>query len=256
MTQPASKDPAGFQAFRHSPLERERVEGLMGMIPERGARALDVGARDGFLSVQLTSRFTEVTALDLSRPDISHPGVTCVESDASAMPFEDGRFDLVLCSEVLEHIPSPVLERACAEIVRVARKWVLIGVPFQQDIRLGRTTCRACGARNPPYGHVNVMGRERLLALFPALRPEKIAYVGNSQRKTNALSAALLDFAGNPYGTYDQEEGCLSCGTRLDKPPERSLAGKVATRLAYTLYHCQEKVTRPYANWIHILFRK
>ena len=66
-------------------------------------------------------------------------------ANAADLPFPDAAFDMVTCAEVIEHIPSPALERACREMARVARRYVLVGVPYRQDLRHGRTTCAACG---------------------------------------------------------------------------------------------------------------
>jgi hypothetical protein len=68
--------------------------------------------------------------------------------------FADDFFDFVLCAEVLEHIPTASLSRACSELGRVSKHYVLIGVPYRQDIRVGRTTCWSCRKKNPPWGHI------------------------------------------------------------------------------------------------------
>jgi SAM-dependent methyltransferase len=48
--------------------------------------------------------------------------VTVVQGDATAVPFEDGRFSAVLCFTMLHHIPQRTLQdRAFAEISRVLR---------------------------------------------------------------------------------------------------------------------------------------
>ena len=59
----------------------------------------------------------------------------------------------MIAAEVLEHIPSDV-EDAAREIARVARKRVIVGVPYGEDNRIGRITLRAlhCGTINPPWG--------------------------------------------------------------------------------------------------------
>lgn len=51
-----------------------------------------------------------------------------------ALPFADAQFDLVLCTEVLEHLPDPIL--ALRELRRVTRAYVLLSVPHEPWFRL------------------------------------------------------------------------------------------------------------------------
>ena len=44
----------------------------------------------------------------------------CVQGDITALEFPTDFFDIVVCTEVLEHIPSDKLARACPELSRVA----------------------------------------------------------------------------------------------------------------------------------------
>jgi hypothetical protein len=243
-------------AYRNSEREKERIRSLFQLIPTTGDSALDIGARDGFLSLLLAERYASVTALDLDLPRIDHPRVSCVRGDMTAMKFGEGSFELVLCAEVLEHIPPVLLSKACSEISRVARDRVVIGVPYRQDIRLGRSDCQSCGAKNPPYGHVNSFDEAKLAALFPDLTVERFSYVGKTRERTNALSVLLMDFAGNPYGTYGQEEGCVHCGAKLEEPRNRNFAQKVATFTAHRLRLLLNRFSTPRANWIHVSFRK
>lgn len=243
-------------AYRHSEREQARTSDLLALMPAGGRLALDVGARDGHLSKLLAERYETVVALDLARPAIDHPRVTPIQGDACNLAFADRTYDLVVCSEVLEHIPPSMLGRACAEISRVAKSAVVIGVPYKQDIRFGRTTCRGCGRANPPWGHVNAFDEGRLQGLFGTLNLSTTTYVGSTRDATNVLAAALMDFAGNPYGTYGQEEGCVHCGAELSPPAERTFAQKLATRAAFVAQRMQAAVTRPRGNWIHMRFDK
>lgn len=245
-----------LSAYRSSHREKGRIDDLFELIPRQGRRALDIGARDGYLSKLLAERFDHVVALDLERPVIDDPRIEPVKGDATALAFDGGSFDAVICAEVLEHIPSPSLEQACREITRVARSAVIIGVPYKQDIRSARTTCSACGGRNPPWGHVNTFDEKRLEALFPRLSVRELSYVGSTRDRTNVVSAALLDFAGNPYGTYDQEEPCIHCGKPIGSPGERSTTQKFATRAALLLNRAQQVFAGERANWIHVRFDK
>src|SRR5437879_5559921 len=135
--------------YRSSAKEQTRIGDLLSLIPCTGQAALDIGTRDGYLAVRLTEFFSQVTALDLEKPAIDHTSVICVEGNVASLPFPDDAFDLVLCAEVLEHLPPGLLPKVAAEITRVTRGSAIIGTPHRQDIRIGRTTCYSCGQKNP-----------------------------------------------------------------------------------------------------------
>jgi len=241
--------------YRKSKSEIERIGDLMRLIPE-GVSALDIGARDGFISKLLANHFPTVTALDLEQPSIEHERIQCVKGDITALSFSDASFNLVFCAEVLEHIPTHMLETACRELARVSKEYVLIGVPYKQDIRVGRTTCGNCGKVNPPWGHVNRFDENRLLKLFSDFTVAKQSFVGETDARTNLLSCALMDMAGNPYGTYSQEEPCGHCGAILSSPPERNFWQKILTKTAFIGIDAQKPFLKPHSNWIHLLLRK
>jgi len=242
--------------YRGNPIERERVASLLEMLGTEGGTVLDIGARDGYLSRLLTSSFHTVVALDLEKPNIPDTGIVSIQGDATCLEFADDSFDAVLCAEVLEHIPPELLQKAADEIARVARKSVVVGVPYKQDIRIGRTICLTCGRTNPPWGHVNVFDELRLTNLFPKLVAKRVSLIGENRERTNALSAFLMDLAGNPHGTYNQEEGCVFCGAKLKQPPDRTFAQRVFTRASTTLTRLQRVFVFTRANWIHVLFSK
>jgi len=245
-----------LKTYRAKPAEVERVASLLALVPSKQHTVLDVGARDGYLSIRLAEQGLSVTALDLQVPEVRHDLVSCVRGDVTALQFPDGAFDVVLCAEVLEHLRPETLPAACSELARVALNHVIIGVPYRQDTRVGQTRCVACGRRNPPWGHLNVFDRGSVKRLFPRLTAARIEFVGATEERTNFASSWLMDLAGNPYGTYDQDEPCVHCGARLQPPPPRTLLQKAASRLAVTLDRAQRRLTPVRPNWMHVLLRK
>lgn len=243
-------------SYRSSPAEQQRVADLFALLPASGTRGLDIGARDGYLAKKLAERFHQVVALDLEKPDIDFPGIEPVQGNVTCLQFPDNHFDAVLCAEVLEHIPPHLLAQACLEIARVAKHKVVIGVPYRQDLRCGSTTCGSCGKTNPPWGHVNSFDEERLRKLFPSLAWEKASFVGTSTDRTNSISAALLNYAGNPFGTWQQDEVCVHCGAAIGLPQARNPLQRVATRTAFVFNRLQGFFIKPRVNWIHVLFSK
>lgn len=72
------------------------------------ARTLDLGAQNG----PYAAYFPRRVAVDLQPAAGLH-----ARGDAHALPFVDGAFECVLCTEVLEHLPEP--QRAIDEMYRV-----------------------------------------------------------------------------------------------------------------------------------------
>jgi SAM-dependent methyltransferase len=89
-------------------LYAERATTLAGLVREDAFRAL---------------RIAEINSIGRMHPVIAEaPGLVHVEypeEDIQSLSWEDGRFDLVLTSETLEHVPDPQL--ALRETLRVLR---------------------------------------------------------------------------------------------------------------------------------------
>jgi len=226
----------------------------MRLVPKGYHSVLDAGARDGYYSLQLTQYFDSVTSLDLSKPQVEHERITCVAGDLTRLPYPDNSFDVVFCTEVLEHIPA--LEEAVREIKRVAKRCILIGVPYKQDIHVGRVTCPKCDKVSPPWGHVNVFDEHRLEELFQPFRVAQQALTGVNQSKTNAVATWLTDLGKNPYGVYGAEQRCLYCGSSLETEPTRTFIHKVWGSLGTRIMRAHSALSKPHPNWIHIVFER
>jgi SAM-dependent methyltransferase len=245
-----------YAEYRQSPLEQARLADLVRILPAWRSTLLDIGARDGFISSLLADHFRRVTALDVVMPQFERGRVTLVQGDVTHLAFADNSFDVVCCLEVLEHIRPDVLPVACREIARVARHGVIIGVPYRQDLRIGRTTCSSCGRVNPPWGHVNSFEEHKLERLFGSMQLTSTTYVGQTCDRTNGLAAWLMDLAGNPWGTYEQEEHCVGCNRELASPEQRGLIRRGCGAVAHRLNRLMRTVSKPRPLWIHCVFEK
>ena len=85
-------------------------------------------------------------------------------ADGLHLPFGDGCFDLVICAEVLEHVPAH--DRAVAEITRVLRTGgdLVVSVPRRGPERL----CWALSDQYAPAegGHIRIYRKADLIALL------------------------------------------------------------------------------------------
>jgi len=247
--------PIDLEKYPLGELDLVRVPDLIRILPKNGETALDVGALWGYFSEYFTNHYQHVTALDLEKPQWEVPRVTTVAGDITHLQFPDNSFDCVFCAEVLEHIPQ--VEKAASELARVTRRHLVIGVPFEQDLRLGRLTCMHCGRVNPPYGHVNSFTESRLLSLFSGLTVETTSFVlPQKWEGTNELSRWLYDLARNPYGDYDRLEPCMYCNRKVTRPPAMNLLQRGCAFAALRLNLLQNLFSPVKPGWIHVVFRK
>lgn len=90
--------------------------------PVVGRRVLDLGCGPGWYSVALERAGATVVGLDLGAEDVAEAGrngVAAVVGDGTVLPFPNGSFDGVFCSNLLEHVPTP--STVIDEIARVCR---------------------------------------------------------------------------------------------------------------------------------------
>ncbi len=98
--------------------------------------ALDVGCGEGVLTERFAERLGagRVAGVDLEDPKLraewdrrARPNLEFRSYDGGELPFRSNDFDIACAIEVLEHVPDP--EHTLAEMVRVARRHVLVSVP-------------------------------------------------------------------------------------------------------------------------------
>ena len=103
---------------------------------------LDAGCGEGFT----LSRFEEkrigknlegvdflATAIKIGKK--FHPKLKLKEGNIYKLPYKDNQFDLVICTEVLEHLEEP--EKALRELKRVTKKYVVLSVPNEPLFMIG-----------------------------------------------------------------------------------------------------------------------
>ena len=167
----------------------------------KGARALDVGCGGGLLSEALARAGAEVTAIDLApavldvaRLHLYESGLAVdyrevsVETLAEEMP---GRFDVITCMEMLEHVPdSASIVRACATLLKPGGRFFLS--------TLNRTPL-AFGAA--------ILGAEHVLRLLPRGTHHYAQFIKPSEIASDLRAAglALDDLSGIAYNPFTRK---------------------------------------------------
>jgi ubiquinone/menaquinone biosynthesis C-methylase UbiE len=153
-----------------------RVQRVLGILRGIAPQTLvDIGSGRGVFLWPLLDTFPElpVTAIDVDprrvagimavqAGGVGRLSAACMNAEQLALPAES--VDVVTALEVLEHVTD--VERAAAEIVRVARRFVVVSVPSHPD-------------DNPQ--HIRLFSPESLQALLRAAGADKVTvdYVPN-----------------------------------------------------------------------------
>ena len=155
-----------------------RLEWINGLSPVSGLQVVDVGCGGGILADAMARAGAKVTGIDLSIKalkvaqlhalEAQTPNVEYLEVSAEALAEQSpGRYDMVTCMEMLEHVPDPSsVVRACAALVKPGG-WV-----FFSTLN-----------RNPKSFLFAIVGAEYVLNLLPRgtheyakmIRPSELA---------------------------------------------------------------------------------
>ena len=235
---------------RLDPADEERIEEMARMIPSEVNSIVDLGCGSGFFARKAgESRW--VVGLDWSREALCKTPGDAVLGDIQNTPFRDGAFDMVVCSEVLEHLPVNEFASAVEEMDRLAKKWLLITVPFEEVLEVHFSKCADCGCVYHAHHHVRSFDRHSLRALFPGYVMETWATCGRVEW-IGKLEAKIWHGIGGHW--IATEEGrCPQCGSRKKVTPDRGVRDCVGLALArgVRLFHPAQK-----PRWLLVLMKR
>lgn len=94
---------------------------------------LDVGGNGGKLH-WFMERANKFVVLDLKAKPKDEDDVEYRQADARKLPFSDRNFDFVVSSDMLEHVNPGDYPKILDEMLRVSKKYLIIGAPFQTPL--------------------------------------------------------------------------------------------------------------------------
>lgn len=181
-------DTTNYEKFQTSnPVVRRLIGGFYGNIRDLIAAAqpaslLDAGCGEGETLDRISDLLpTDVAGVDLNPESVDFatgrvPNADLRVGDITALPFEDDRFETVLCLEVLEHLEDPAA--AIDELSRVCAKDLVISVPHEPWFRLGSLARGKYlrGFGNHPE-HINHWNPSSIREILPATKVETVRII-------------------------------------------------------------------------------
>jgi SAM-dependent methyltransferase len=121
---------AAYSTAKYIPENAKKVykELMVGILREGYKHVLDVGCGIGQGVAIMRNKGIEAYGIDISekiKPFWKEGKIDkfCQVSCADKIPFPDDSFDLVVCTEVMEHIPEEGVKKVLKEIKRVGKKY-------------------------------------------------------------------------------------------------------------------------------------
>jgi 2-polyprenyl-6-hydroxyphenyl methylase / 3-demethylubiquinone-9 3-methyltransferase len=156
-----------------NPLRLAWIDQLAGLA---GKTALDVGCGGGILAESMAAKAAQVTGIDLAAKPLGVARLHALEAGVENLEYREiatealaaeqpGRYDVVTCMEMLEHVPDPSsVVRACATLARPGG-WV-----FFSTLN-----------RNPKSFLFAIVGAEYVLNLLPRGTHEYAKFIRPSE---------------------------------------------------------------------------
>ncbi|WAI84361.1 MULTISPECIES: class I SAM-dependent methyltransferase [Achromobacter] len=191
------------------------AQALKARIPEDVRTILDAGCGSGIVTNALVDQW-DVMGCDISQTALAQVNAPTVLADLTDLPFEDQKFDLVLSSDVIEHIPDSVYRAAIKEIARVASKYILIAVPYQEILEASTVQCPKCRCRFHAHYHQRSYSATNFEDLFP---PEFEVVSTSLAGERWPFSNVTLSQTGLELADLDYEFPsaiCPDCGTQRE----------------------------------------
>ena len=168
--------------YLNDPVEAERINTTIRMIPADTRTVLDVGCGNGAFVNTIVNlfpdKFERIVGLDSSIEALKYVKTEKIKESIGSIPFETGSFDLVSCLEVLEHLPEQKFCEGISELQRASKKYILISVPNNQNLAQSLVLCPKCYCAFNPFFHMRSFNKKALGSLFTHFKLIKIQEIG------------------------------------------------------------------------------
>jgi len=237
------------------PSEEERIMAIISLVPESCSSILDAGCGNGEIANRLILQHKKVYGLDVSKESLQDVKSNKILGTLESLPFPDRCFDLVICSEVLEHVHFNVYKESLKEIERVAAKYIIISVPNNENIKENFITCPDCGCNFHPSRHLrsfNLASVKDLFCQFITKSTSLCRPLVRSYPRILLKGARFLGFIKKHFHYYSI---CPQCGYFVS-PEHRVITNNQVNGNLKTLCFRLLKSCRKHKGWIIVLYER
>lgn len=155
-------------------------DSILATITSSAKTVVDIGCGDGYMLYCIRKLYkpAKLFGVDLSfkrlKKTQKNVFAFVTQGEICKLPFPNASFDVVICSETLEHIDQ--YELALKELVRITKKKLIISVPNEETLIIDR--CPDCNRHFYINDHKNSFDDKKLKSLLfkldSSLRVKKV----------------------------------------------------------------------------------
>ena len=130
------------------PANKLRIKFTSDYIPSDVTSLADIGCGNGIFVnyLKVNKSNLDILAVDRSIAALKFVQTNKIHGDINDIPLNDMSYDCISCLEVIEHLPVAVYKGALKELARISKKYLIISVPYNENLEAEHTQCPSCKA--------------------------------------------------------------------------------------------------------------
>jgi SAM-dependent methyltransferase len=214
---------------------------------------LDLGCGDGRITDLISSQY-RVMGADFAFPTLKNIGTPTVCVDIAHLAFKANAFDIVMLTEVLEHLSDEVFRQAIEQIRRVSKKYILITVPYRENLRSGLIKCNECGTVfHIWHHHRSFKNKNELADIFPGYIPIRYDLLGPARTYKSNFISFIKQNLGHRWHKAGKSTICPQCGNKDFPEAQKNLISLICSGIEFALGKIVPKLHK---RWLCVVYVK
>ena len=189
--------------------ETARAKEIVSYLPDEVKFILDIGCGNGIITNMIDKEF--VLGMDFASVPLKNVKKNAICASINSLPLRENKFDLIITTEVLEHLSDQIYTKAVQEINRLKAKYLLITVPFEENLEVNQCKCSSCGFTFNAVHHYRKFDEQWYTKEFPDYEIQFVKYT--TYKIPPNLRIVQLKHHCGVYSGY-KNASCPKCGGR------------------------------------------
>ena len=184
---------------------------FLAALPADANRIVDIGCGSGWISHRVPP-LRQVLGVDIDEGITTRISRRAAVGALPNLPLEDEQADLILNTDVIEHLSPELVRSAGVEFDRISTRYAYLQTPREERLEDSERHCSACDARWHVNHHLASHDAASLTRVMPpSWYPHTVIHTGESRVVDSSLRNAAGEILGD-HPMQGQRFTCDACG--------------------------------------------